>query len=123
MKKQVIVGIVVVALVIVVGFVTQLTGRATFTPGADYGPINPTQTYSDCIYVGTNDGWDVMVVGEVEYFDKGEGVPGNAKDFCVGEKTVNEFDCAEGGYRQERKVSCPNYIVCSGGACVESWEA
>jgi len=96
------------------------TGNATLTPGAYYGPIQEGfNLYTQCSYVNTDDGWDVMVPTTVKYFDKTTGQVSQYSDACVGGgNTVAELDC-EFGYRKVRNVKCPSETRCVDGACVE----
>ncbi|MBS3086006.1 hypothetical protein J4225_04970 [Candidatus Pacearchaeota archaeon] len=111
---------IVIAIILIAGvnFITQPTGKATFTKGASYGPI-PKETINkvECVYLSEDDGWDVTKQGRVRYFNKAIGDFEEPVDVCVNFRTVREYNC-EKGYGQTRDVICPSNTICSNGACI-----
>ena len=122
MKKELVIGIVIVLAVAVIVVVsmnsTQTTGQAAFTPGANYGPIGQNfNVYTQCSYVTTDDGWDVTRQTTVKYYNKLEGAMEEYSDQCSGAESISELHC-EDGYRKARLVNCPSGTACKSGACV-----
>ena|SRR3989344_6989241 len=119
-KRSLIIGLIVLIVIVILAFVflqTQPTGQATFTPGANYGPVEPNfNVFANCKYLGSDDGWDVTVKTEVEYLDRTTGRTGTYADACSG-GGVTELHC-EDGYRKARTVNCPSGTSCKDGACV-----
>ena len=111
---------VVVLILIVVIFANQTTGRATFTPGANYGPVNERfNLYPQCTYIDENDGWGVTKQTTVRYLNEITQQYEQYSDQCVGTgNTVSELHC-EGGYRKARLVNCPSGTSCDNGACIK----
>ena len=126
MKKRMIVllAVVVVVALFIAGNFIKSTGNVTETNGANYGQVeNRYDQYTNCVYVGENDGWNVMYKGTVKYTVKDTGAVETVEDTCIGgpsnEYTLTEYDC-ENGYRRDRIVNCPNGFICSEGACISS---
>ena len=112
-------SLVVIAVVVIALNISSPTGNATFTSGANYGPINPSfNIYTKCAYLDINDGWDVTMKTSVSYFDRTTGKTEEVSDACGGtSRSVVEQDC-EDGYRKWRNVNCPSGMSCVEGACV-----
>ncbi len=123
MEKSLKIGLIVVAVAVIAVIVIsnyQSTGQATstFTSGANYGAIEPGfNVYTQCIYLGLNDGWDVTKKETVRFYDRTAGKYVEYSDACVSQETVSEMHC-EDGYRKARLVNCPSETSCIDGACV-----
>ena len=119
MKREGIISIVVIVLAFAMtafGF-NQTTGNVTETPGAYYSDSNPRfGAYSDCTYLGLNDGWDVNVKSKVRAYDRTRQEWQESEDNCDSESIVVEYHC-EDGYLKERIVRCPAYTNCVDGVC------
>jgi hypothetical protein len=119
-RTKLIIGAIVLIVLVVIMFVVvqKPTGQATFTPGANYGPVQPNfNILTDCKYLNPDDGWDVTVKTEVQYRDRRNGRTETYADACTGSNSVTELHC-EDGYRKARTVNCPSGTSCKDGACV-----
>jgi len=122
MKKEFRIGLIVVLAVVVIALIVSNvnpTGNATFTPRANYGPVQQHfSVYTECAYVDTDDGWDVTTKSTVSYFNKLLGTYETVEDFCGdGLGSVIEHHC-EDGYMKTRTVGCPSNQYCNQGVCV-----
>ena len=121
MKKGVTVALIfvgIVVLAVVLMKVTNITGNATITPNANYGPIEDTgKSYHSCSYITDNDGWDVTKTLAVKYFDRLSGMNKEAVDYCDTNTKVREYNCLT-GLMVYRPVICPPQMVCKEGSCV-----
>jgi len=108
----------VIALAAILFNVTKVTGNATLTQNANYGPIEDTgKSYHSCAYLTENDGWDVTRTRAVKYFDRLSGASKEAVDYCDTNTKVREYNCLD-GLMVFRPVICPSKMVCQGGSCV-----
>ena len=106
-----------VVLVAIVANFTNITGKATLTPGASYGPIDENyKNYKECSYITKNDGWDVRVQAKMQYRDRTSGSLKTIEDGCEGNDAVAEYHCVN-GYSKKRIVGCPSNTVCTKGIC------
>ena len=114
---------ILIIVVLVLGFGIGKTGKATETKNAIYGPIESGyRDYSDCKYVGVNDGWDVTRKGEVTYKSIISGTAERAVDVCMGSESVKEYHCVkinDGVFLQSRNVACPTGQKCYDGVCLK----
>lgn len=109
-------GVVVLAAILI--NITQVTGNATITKNANYGPVNDNgKTYHSCVYLTENDGWDVTRTRAVKYFDRLAGENKEAVDYCETGTKVREYNCV-GGYMAYRPVICPPKTSCVDGSCI-----
>ena len=107
----------VVALAAILFNTTKITGNATLTPNANYGPIKDTgKVYEDCSYITDSDGWDVTKTRAVKYFDRLDGMNKEVVDYCDTDTKVREYNC-QNGYMVFRPVICPPKMVCKSGSC------
>jgi len=113
--------LVVVVVLVALFFGTDLfktTGQATYTTGANYGPIEQdSQNYPDCTHLTKDDGWSVTTKATVQSFDRTSGTIKEYADNCEGDRTVREFNCQD-NTRQTRLVNCPTGMVCNQGVCI-----
>lgn len=118
-RYKIIAGVIVIFAIIVIALnFTNTTGQATLTQGANYGPIKVDSTTNNCVYLTSDDGWDVTKKEKVQYFDVAKGVTEEIEDHCFPEGKVVEYHCNDAGREVNRLVQCPNQMVCSDGICV-----
>ena len=120
MKRGLVIGIIAIVVVVAIfGISYQLTGKATLTPKANYGPIDTnSKNYHSCVYLEKDDGWSVTQTKRVKYFDGLTGETKEITDSCATDTKVTEYDCDSMGYMVERPVICPSNMVCKEGSCV-----
>ena len=121
MKKGLTIALILVCatvLAVVLMNVTNVTGNATITPNANYGPVEDTgKAYHSCSYLTDNDGWDVTKTRAVKYFDRLSGMSKEVVDNCETDTKVREYNCLN-EFMVYRPVICPSRMVCKDGSCV-----